>query len=130
MQWLIDIIRGSIREYGMYEYRGDPPDYDFTTGDFTIDSTWHELSLFGLIDKNAHLVNLAVIMRSNIVNKWFGIRRVGQTAQRNSDIIRCQVPNIYVDNSMNVSVTPDAIIEYRADSAITDLRLTVRGWWY
>jgi hypothetical protein len=130
VQWLIDLVIAAIGIPPVFIDRGDPNVVDFAVGDFTKDGGWHDLDLSGIIPSNASCVGFFLNLKANAVGKLVRVRTKGNIWIGNISMAQTEVANLSILNDCFCPVGSDGLLEYQASAAgITDLTLTVKGWW-
>ncbi|MCK5611571.1 hypothetical protein KAR91_57400 [Candidatus Pacearchaeota archaeon] len=126
-------IKAYVDSHGFVD-RGDPAAGDYILTDLTTgDSNWHDLDLgtdVG-VPAGAKAVSLAILLEDNVANTRLRFRKNGNTNVFNTSVVRVQAANIVMNMDVTVPLDASAIIEYETGSAtFTDLRITVKGWFY
>lgn len=136
-----NIIRGLsgynlfIREamkgiYEMYVNREDLSDYDFDENDLNNDGNWHTLDLSSIITVQARIILCKITIDCDATNKYFIIRRKGETGTFNSTEMELVVPNNATHFERHVVPGENREIEYKIHADIWPTRkLTILGWW-
>lgn len=111
--------------------RGDPPDYDYTAGDFIKDSAWHELDLSAIVPAGAKAVLFRVDpLNPNVGNK-FVVRKHGNVNDINTAKVYIMVSGVPDSRCFSCSLDSDRKIDYWITSGTwMVLDFTVKGWWF
>jgi len=109
--------------------RGDPADYDFTVGDFTCDSAYHDLDLSSIVPSGATWVKVKVVLADDAVDSYFALRKNGNTNTRVSLSNRIRVVDKTHYITGFVPCDSNRVIEYSAtNTTFTTINLVVTGW--
>lgn len=112
-----------------YVDRGDPSDYDWATGDLTIDSAWHDLDLSSIVtDNDAVLVHLRLSIKDAAVPKTIQVRKNGNANAYNVGRFDCMVANIAFYGDVMVACDSSQVIEYFITTGMDAANITVKGW--
>lgn len=131
MLWLFEAFLEYVRAQGIYIYRGDPVNLDFTLFDFTTDGAWHELDLSLIAPEHAKAVDIVLVLRNAAANKTAEFRRAGQANSANVATLSTQVANLPIAGDLTIPVDTDRKIEYKIDAGgWIAIGSTVKGWWY
>lgn len=109
--------------------RGDPADYDFTTGNFTTDDNWHDLDLSSIVPSGATWVKVKVVFTDDAVDSYLALRKNGNTNTRVSLSNKVRVANKTHYITGFVPCDSNRVIEYIAtNTTFTTISLVVTGW--
>ena len=123
--------KGDTGEPGALDYadRGDPSSHDFTTGDFTKDSAWHDLDLSGIIAENAVAVILRIDLINSSVTHSISVRKKGNSNTKNLGAIFANVSNVPITGHFIVAVDNNRKVEYMSSTTgWGTINITVVGW--
>ena len=113
-----------------YVDRGDPAAVDFTKANLTLDATWRDLDLSGVVtDSDAVLVHMRVIISSAVTGSYFGFRKNGNVNAANTDYLRIANTAVPADQNMMVALDENLIAEYYGIADIDTVSISIRGWW-
>lgn len=115
-----------------YKDRGDPAAVDFARGVLTLDSTWRDLDLSGIVPVGAVAVEITVQAANNVVGKLISFRKNGNTNTRVTLSQKTQVATKQIYISGKVACDGDRIIEYFGtanDGDWTAAQITICGWY-
>lgn len=109
--------------------RGDPSALDFEVGDLTLNATWQDLDLSGIIPKGACSVSIGVAIKTSLANKWLKLRKKGNVNDINVEKIACLNDNQTTARTLTVTPNKDGIIQYNGVAATWSiLDMGVRRW--
>lgn len=109
--------------------RGDPAAVDFTQADLTMDNTWRNLDLSGIIaDPDASFVLLGVGAMDDTPGKTLHFRKDGNANAIAIQGLTIQVDSVPIEAVLLVPIPATQIVEYRASAALTAAAITVLGW--
>lgn len=131
MQWLINIIKESLKLEMGYFNRGDPAFFDFRVDDFVKDGAWHVLTLPDFVPINARLVHCFVRIDAMVINKSILFCSGDSINYYNCFGSTIQVVDIRKGTDFSVAMAPGTRnIKYLA-SVVTWSRIDfiIRGWW-
>ena len=112
-----------------YIDRGDPDAFDFDETDLTMDSSWYDLDLSGIItDSDAVLVHLRVSITDATIGANFYLRENGNTQGYNVSVLTIQNAGTYMHEDAWVTLDENLVIEYNAAVAFDAVKIVVRGW--
>lgn len=120
-----------VRQQGIYIYRGDPANVDYTQATLTQDGAWHDLNLSALVPEHAKAVDVSILFinTANAKVGWF--KRKGQANDRNASVISSHSPNQPQAQDLTIALDTNRTCEYKFDAdGWTYIALTVKGWWY
>lgn len=130
MQWLVDLIIATIGIPPTFIDRGDPANYDFTTGDFTTDGFWHDLDLSGIVPSNAKAVVMYAYVKAPSIKRYLQIKVKGKSNFFNIATMRTQTSNCALTLDLVSPINSDGMLEYKTSPvAFTTIYLTIKGWW-
>lgn len=130
MQWLIDLIISRIGIPPVFIDRGDPAEIDFGIDDFTRDGVWHELDLSTIVPAGATAVLISVWLKNTETDKFFMLRKHGNTETWSSSVIATQVSNVYFGCDFVCVIDADRKADYLVSiNGWTEIYFTVKGWW-
>lgn len=119
----------SDRCYGTFHDRGDPASADYTQATLTLDSSWNDLDLSGIVPTGAKAVALRVVITAG-TGKYILFRRNG-----NSNIINISqvtqgslTSTLAAVGDLVVPCDANQVIEYYGTGGT--LEVTVKGWWF
>jgi hypothetical protein len=115
-----------------YTARSDVAAYDFTKANFTIDGAWHTLDLSGIVPSGAKAVSLLVEFTATVAGRRVLFDRDGYVNHCTAVGVWVPVANYKLGPSLVVPVSTARKIMYNvvaASGEVTDLNLTVTGWW-
>lgn len=116
--------------FPMFVDRGDPTTYDFAKEDLTLDGSWHNLDLDGIIPSIARSILISGHLEGNGVDWKISFRKKGNANEINHEGFETIRAGVERHRSGIVAVGSDKIIEYKADNqSWATLSLTIRGWW-
>jgi len=111
--------------------RGDPAVYDYDKEDLTIDGTWQDLDLSGIVPLHAKAVFIIGHLQGNAIDWEIRFRKKGnvnEVVHGGMETIRAGVER---HRSSIVALDNDRVIQYKVDNqAWTTLDLAVKGWWF
>jgi len=111
-------------------YQRDAGDWDWTTSDFTIDDNWHELDLTakaGNIIKGAS----AVLFECRAKGGAGGdIKLKKNGASYHTAWFRLIVADVTHRQQLICPCDVNGKIQYYIETGISDMNLTIKGWWY
>lgn len=121
-------IQGLPGNYN-YVHRGVAASQDFEAGDLTIDGSFHDLDLSGIIDAGAVLVLIHVVMLGDAADKEVTMLPTGNDSNYAAVQCQTQVANVRRDCQMWVEPDGDRKTRYKVESATwAQLSFTVQGW--
>lgn len=134
MQWLIDIIKDWMLDYGFlttsYVFRGTINAHDFGTVSFTQDGAWHNLDLSSIVPEGASAVNLHGSGKSANISTILLLIKKGSGSSRAYCQLRCQVANHQNCFRRTFALGSDRKLEYKiSDPPFSLLNISVVGWW-
>lgn len=113
-----------------FVHRGNPDGYDWTAGDFTVDSGFHDLDLSGIIPVNTKLVLLRAKFKSAEIGKFFELQRKGDYYHVNMFSLFSIVSNQWSCGDCLIQSDADRLIEYAITTGSSPtINLMVGGWW-
>jgi len=123
-------IKAYVDAQGGFKDRGNPSEVDYDTGDFTANDDWVDMTL-SMIDTGATAVALHVVIMDNAAGSSVAFRKNGNTNIYNIAQASTQVANVASVHDIVVGVDSDKKIEilYQEDISLTQLNVTVVGWW-
>lgn len=117
---------------GGHEYvdRGDPAGaWDIEEGDLTLDGTWRDLDLSSLItDSDATLIHMRLAARATTANKYFQLRKNGNTNEGNTQDVFTLDAGILIRGDGYCMVDSSLYVEYRGHADLDRAKIFVRGW--
>lgn len=112
-----------------YVDRGDDAGVHFTTGAFTTDGNWHDLSLAAYVPAGVRVVHILLNIRDDLTNQAVELRENGNANAFNEYFNRTQVANISICDDILISCDENRVIEYMfTNTTWTYIALQVRGW--
>lgn len=114
-----------------YVDRGDTGSYDFEIGDLTMDGTYRDLDISGIIPAGTVAVELAVGVTPTTLPAQLLIRQKGYTGNRNFWIVKCLVATLTHENRFFVTPNSNRLLEYHGTSlggGWTNVNIVVCGW--
>lgn len=109
--------------------RGDPTDYDWIIGDFTIDSDWHDLDCSSIVPIGAMAILFKVEILDDEIGKAIHFRKKGNTDIYNESVTVTQVVNLPNIADVTVLCGSNSFVQYMCSVGLsTGLFVTVRGW--
>ncbi len=131
MLWLFEAFLEYVRQQGIYIYRGDPVNLDFTVVDFTDDNAWHELNVSTFVPANAKAIDVVLVVRNLGAGRTILLRRAGQINDANVATLCTQAANVPCAGDLTIPVDSDRKFEYKLDAGNwVIISFTVKGWWY
>lgn len=125
------ILSTDIGKAPVFVDRGDPAAYDYDKEDLTIDGTWHDLDLSGIVSEKAKAVFIIGHLEGPAVDWKISFRKKGnvnEIAHGGMETLRAGVER---HRSTIVALDDDRKIQYKADNENwTTLSLAVKGWWF
>lgn len=113
-----------------YIDRGDPASWDFDEGDLTLDNTWRDLDLSGIVPAGAVAVNLHVSLKDDAVSSILYLRRKGVTLPYSGIKLWTIVANVLFGGDFVCACDASRKIQYIGDPAdMTTVRIQINGWW-
>ena len=109
--------------------RGDPAAYDFRETDLTLDSTWRDLDLSGVVPSNAVAVSMAVNIQDDAAGTRVKLRKNGNSNDKNIAQFYSIVAGVLNPQDKLVACDSDQKIEYNASAGIDAIYITIKGWW-
>lgn len=116
--------------------RGDPLNYDFTLAGlpFVADNTWRDFDLSAIVPAEAAGKNVRLYINYKHNSATGGLimfRSKGDENERDVVVCRILTANItHYRTSDEIVMDADRKIQYRlGGGALTQLDITVRGWW-
>ncbi|MBA7667202.1 hypothetical protein ES703_75287 [subsurface metagenome] len=130
MQWLIDLIIEKIGIPPTYIYRGDPTEYDFNLGDFTVDYQWHPLDLSAIVPAGAKGVGISIVARPIAVPMDIQFRRGGQVDAYNWSGFMTKVAGNQQKETFMVACDENRIVDYRIETGgVSAMEVVIICWW-
>jgi|SRR3989339_1444278 len=121
---LFDITQSKIE----FHDRGDSSSNDFVLADLTTDGTWRDLDLTSVVPLGTKAVILEVGIQDDVANSVIQFRKNGNTNASNTQLVRTQAANIFMEGHIIVACT-DGIIEYWAtNTTFGSAYVNVTGW--
>jgi hypothetical protein len=117
---------------GAYIDRGNPASeaYDYTLSDFTTDATWRDLDLSAIVPAGAKAIQVFISIEDGTTEKYFFLRKNGNTSFYNVVGNRTQVANVLTSYTITVGCDANQVVEYRASNVtFTTINLMVAGWY-
>jgi hypothetical protein len=111
--------------------RGDPAAWDWQVGDLTIDGTWNDLDLSGVIpeDGAGMLALIHAEVKDDASGSAFSVREKGNSNARNVGSVVTQAANVVATGDLWVLVDESMVVQYMGTNvAFTSIDLCVRGW--
>ncbi len=110
--------------------RGDPSSVDFSIGDLTADSAYHDLDLSAIVPAGAKFVLLYVNLKDDAAGKAIHFRKNGNSNQVAIGSCTTQVANVAHRNHIIIPLDAGRIIEYQMSTTVfTQCDIVVTGWW-
>jgi hypothetical protein len=109
--------------------RGDPAAADWTEVDLTMDGTWRDLDLSGVLPSNAVAVALALFIQDDAVASRIRFRENGNSNGFNVANARTVVANVQHAFDLIVACDSNQVIEYDATANTDSIDITIKGWW-
>ena len=116
---------------GLIVDRGDPAARDKTQADLTLnDSAWHDLDLSAIVPAGAKSILLYVSVADASVNRLLKFRKNGNSNEYTTFNVATVLANDWNYAQGWVFCDVNRVIEYKADSTISDVAITIMGWSY
>ena len=96
---------------GRYVDRGDVA-YDWTVGNFTKDSAWHDLDCSAIVPAGAKMITLGGNIKADQAYADFSVRKKGTASGINQRTRTTQVINVGIDFCFRVPCSTARVIEY------------------
>lgn len=114
---------------GRFQDRGDLADYDWTTGDFTKDGSWHDLDCSSIVPADAKVIVFRLLLNTSAVADYsFSMRKKGKTGLADFQVFT----HVAGRNQAAIARIPcstDRIVQYLASNTTwTTLSVAVIGW--
>jgi len=109
--------------------RGDPSDWDWTTGDFTIDGDYYDLDCSAIVPAGATAICFFLNFQHSTAGKSLYFSKKGNQYEINCQAFTCLSPT--TRHLVNFTVFCDAnrVIQYRGPAQVFSLiTLVVTGW--
>ena len=104
--------------------------WDFETGDFTLDGNWNDLDLSDLVPGNAKLVHVLVYLRGTTSSACLGVKSFVDTGTQGTHIIQAQYTEVTLWANLTIPIGSNGQIKYaELAGSIIGLKITVIGWW-
>jgi len=111
-----------------YNDRGDPASYDLTEATMTLDGTWYDWDLSGIVPAGAKAVVLNVEITDNLAGKCLGFRKNGNSNAIAIQSVPTQAANNKMCGCLTVACDSARKIEYAGDAGIDNIDIVVTGW--
>lgn len=98
---------------------GDKAGHDFTVGDFTGDSSWHDLDLSSKVPANAKWVIMSLKIKGNIPSCYMEWASKSMSSGYPQYNFICQVANILGTGTMILPLDSEKKVQYRLQAAVT-----------
>lgn len=115
---------------GSYVDRGDPAVADFIHTDLTLDNTWRDLDLSGIVASAGYgrLVLLRLVLRATAAGVAFRFRQKGRTSDLARHSFTHLVANLTMSGSCWVLSDAGGVIQYLGHSTYNNVSVVVAGW--
>lgn len=114
-----------------YVNRGDPAASDFVKADLTTDDNWHDLDFSTIIPAGAIAVNLQLVILASTTQRYFILRKKGNSNAYAAPTVRTQVANGVNDACFVVSLDSNRKCQYKASNIVwTVIAISVLGWFF
>jgi len=125
------ILSRDIGKAPVFVDRGDPAVYDYAKEDLTIDGTWHDMDLSGIVSAKAKAVFIIGHLQGNGIDWTIMFRKKGnvnEVVHGGMETIRA---NVERHRSSIVALDDNRVIQYKIDNQAWDiLDLAVKAWWF
>ena len=126
--WLAQTVK-YLRDYlGSYNDRGDPAAADFDEGDLTMDASWNDLDLSGIVPEETKAVVISAYMLDGTLNATLKFRKNGNSNEQALHVVRTTVAGVGANATFTVACDSSRVIEYYASEALTTVAIRVTGW--
>jgi len=130
--WAFDHVNNANAHHTpplVYVDRGDPAAWDKGHGTMTMDGSWNDWDLSGIVPANAIAVALRLYITDATPGTTLGVRENGNSNVHNSLQVVAQVANGPVNMDGIVTVDANRVVEYYASAAFDYIGMLVKGWW-
>lgn len=121
---------GEVAQTG-FQNRGDPSSFDFTTGDFTADNSWHDLDISSIVPANTSCIACHIEFYYTVQDWMVRFKTSNQVYDRN--IFSAPQSTSLGFTFRDFTLPTDGLqsIAYKFDSYnFSACNLTIKGWWY
>lgn len=130
MQYLYNQALDYVRLHHGFFSRGEVFTYDFSIGDFTIDTNWHPIDFSSIVPASCKLVFFCIRMRRTITGGKIMFRKHGYVSDFSVSARSPHPPNTTRFYSMFVELDDDLCADYFITATgWTIIDIVVRGWW-
>lgn len=134
MQWLIDTIMELVEAENYLKHsfvdRGSSTGWDFSIGDFTLDSSWRVLNVTPFVPIEAKAVLYRFQVRGTAINRKCYFRDATHAGNNTAFVYQCNVANIAQFAQPVISITGLRWLSYWGQTGSFNVfNLKVAGWW-
>lgn len=126
--WAFDHAADSGLHGAGFSDRGDPASADYDENDLTLDGSWYDLDLSGIVPAGTTVVLLQVRVNSATAGSWMQFRKNGNSNTSAVQAVKINASNGYNHGCLLVACDSSRVIEYWAHSTMATVLLTVTGW--
>jgi len=134
MQWIINIMTAWAKAQGYltagFVDRGDPAAADFITGDFVIDTAWHEFDLSTIVPEHAKAITFYLYWSSDSIGRYAKFRKHGNVNDKAIAAVTTSSAWVPIIGDLTVAVDTNRKIDYYFTAGVAQtISMTVKGWW-